>query len=444
MPVRALSGLLLLSLLLSACSTTTATGSAAQRGARPSRPTRPTASAPATQGSLVPPATQGSLVSFGDVHNVTFVRPKSAWALASLSTGTVVARSTDGGLRWHVWGAPLAAAARGFEPSLVVMLGGNGVGSNVADGVVTVNGSPTALVSTDRLVSWRTVRFPAPVLAVAADPGPGWSGGPSALATGVDYKPLWVLVGPLPANEHPAQAANLGPSGSLLEALLYPATGSWKPYGTLSGPAWTGRSSVSFASLVRLSATAGYAVVSGVVANTSVPGGFEQVALLEQTTDYGYTWSQLPIPCGMRDSEILLSPVSLGDLWLGCGGEPGAGNQTKVVYRSINAGRSWEAVWDGIPKGMDQGTIPMSSGYLAAVVALSPTDAYIGLGRGGLVHTADAGRTWQNVVPHIGGSGGIQQLCVLDRSDAWALVGGGRLWATANGRQWSQIAGPSG
>ncbi|MHB8312779.1 MAG: WD40/YVTN/BNR-like repeat-containing protein [Candidatus Dormibacteria bacterium] len=420
MVARAILVLVPLALLLAACGSTAVPG--------------PTASASAPQGSLIP---------VGDVHDITFVRPGSGWALGGLPTGTVVARSTDGGRRWHAWGAPLPSVTDSFEASLVVMLAGNGVGLNVVDGVVTVDGSPTVLVSTNRLMSWHTVRFPAPVLAVAADPGPGWSGGTPAGAPGVAAEPLWVLTGPLSTTESAAQAASPGPPGALLEALLYPASASWKPYGTLAGQSWAGRSSVSSAHFVRLSASNGYAVVAGTVADTSVPGGFRQVALVEQTTNYGSTWRQLPVPCGTLDSATPLSAVSLDDLWLGCSGEPGAGNQIKVVYRSINGGRSWEPVWDGSSQGMVKGMAPLSSGYLQAVVALSPADAYVGLGRGGLIHTADAGRTWRIVVPHIRGSGGVLQLDVLDATDAWALVGGGRLWATTNGRQWRQIAGPS-
>ena len=438
---RSLAVMASLTVVLAACSSTGVTSRAGRRG-RPATPSSAPSSAPST-------APKASTATLGALHDITFVRPGSGWALGELPVGTVVARSTDGGRSWSAWGAPLpgatlAAEHAGFEASLTVMLAGNGVGSNVADGVVSVQGSPTLLVSTDRLMSWHAVRFPAPVLGVAAAPGPLWPGGTPATAPGVDEEPLWVLVGPLPANEAPAQAKDFGPPGSLLVALLYPATASWKPYGTLAGPSWTGRSAISSARFVRLSAASGYAVVTGSVRDASLPAGYQQVALVEETTDYGFTWRLLPTPCATRDYTALLSPVSLDVLWLGCAGEPSAGNQMKAVYRSLDAGRSWEAVWDGGSHGKPPGAVPISSGYLGAVVGLSPADAFVGLGRGGLLHTSDGGRTWQGVVPHIGGSGGIEQLDVLDAADAWALVGGGRLWATTDGRRWSQIASAPG
>ncbi len=430
-----------LALVLAACSST----GVKSRAGRSSRPTTPS-SAPASAPSTAPKASPTTL---GSLHDITFVNPDSGWALGELPAGTVVARSTDGGRSWSAWGAPLPGAAlaaeqAGFGASLTVMLAGNGVGSNVADGVVSVQGSPTLLVSTDRLMSWHAVGFPAPVLAVAAAPGPVWPGGTPATAPGVDEEPLWVLVGPLPAKEAPAQAKDFGPPGSLLVALLYPATASWKPYGRLAGPSWTGRSAVSSARFVRLGAGSGYAVVTGFATDPSVPAGYQPVALVEETTNYGFTWRLLTTPCGTLGNAALLSAVSLDVLWLGCAGEPSAGIQMKAVYRSLDAGRSWEEVWDGgshgtLP-GAVPGAVPISSGYLEDVVGLSPADAFVGLGRGGLLHTSDGGRTWQSVVPHIGGSGGIEQLDVLDAADAWAHVGDGRLWATTNGRQWSQIA----
>lgn len=398
------------------------------------------ASAPSGPPSPTP-GPQGPSIPIGQLHAVTFVRPSSGWALGTATSGTVVARSVDGGRSWHAWGAPLPGVSDGFEASLVVMLAGNGVGSNVADAVVSVVGSSTLFVSTDRMGSWSQVHFPAPVLAVAADPGPSWPGGTSALAPGVDSQPLWVLIGPLPTTESPAQARGLAPPGSLLEVLLYPASSAWKAYGTLRGPRWTGHSAVGTAGFVRTGTSSGFAVVDGTAADASAPAGYEQVALVEETTDYGASWRPLAIPCTSETNfSIMLSAVSLDELWLGCGGEPGAGNEVKTVYRSSDAGVRWHEVWNG-----RLGTTPpsargeMTPGYLNEVVALSAQDAYIGLGRGALLQTTDAGWSWETAIPHIGGSGGVEELDMLDASQGWALIGG-RLWATTNGEHWQQIA----
>jgi hypothetical protein len=391
------------------------------------------------------------------VYDVTFVRPSSGWGLASErgSNQDVVVRSTDGGRTWRSWGAalpPIGGGPHSAASSLVALLGGNGIGSNVADAVVTATGSASVLVSSDRLHSWRRVSFPAPVLAVAGAPGPGWPGAPASLATGVADQPLWVLAGPLPASETETQVKMFGLPGKVVLFQLYPALAAWKgAYGQLAGPSWTGRSAVADPQLVRLSTNDGYAVVDGAVADPSLPAGYAPVALLERTTTDAAAWQPVPEPCGTRDFQTPLSVVSLDNLWLGCAGEPGAGNQMKTLQRSTDGGASWTTAWTGADQGasgaLKSGVVPasanatMTSGYLNEVVATSATSAYVALGRGGLLHTTDAGALRETVVPHIGGSGGIQQLDVLDDADAWARVGGGRLWATTDGRRWRQIAG---
>jgi len=390
------------------------------------------------------------------VFDVTFARPSSGWGLASERgfSQDVVVRSTDGGRTWRVWGATLPPI--GGEPdvassSLVVLLAGNGIGSNVADAVISAPGSDSVLVSSDRLRSWRRVSFPAPVLAVAAAPGPASPGAPASLAPGVADQPVWVLVGPLLASETKTEVKDFGAPGELMLFQLYPSNATWKgAYGQLAGPSWTGHSAVAHAQLVRLSTDDGYAVVDGVVADPSSPGGYAPVNLLQQTTTDAAAWQAVPEPCRIGDFRTPLSAVSLDDLWLGCAGEPSAGIQIKTLERSTDAGARWTTAWNGADRagsappgsGVNRtstGATP-TSGYLNAVVATSATSAYIALGRGGLLHTTDAGARWETVVPHIGGSGGIQELDVLDDADAWALVDGG-LWATTDGTRWQKIAG---
>ena len=440
-------------LVLAACGTVPHAGSDVT--ATHPAPSVPTATSPPAPTAGFP----GPLVPMREVYDVTFVRPSSGWGLASEDGGArhVVVRSTDGGRTFRTWGGALPSVAppSGASPtSLIVLLGGNGVGANVADAVVSATGSNSVLVSSDRLRSWHRVNFPAPVLAVAGAPGPGLPGAPAALATGVADQPLWVLVGPAPASEAASPSALLRPPGELAVLQLYPGSSTWKgPYGGLIGPRWTGRATVSRAQFVRLSADDGYVVVDGTVVGPSAPGGSAQFTLLQRTTTDAAAWQEVPEPCGTHDLATPLSAVSLQDLWLGCAGEPGAGNQVKTVERSTDGGTSWTTAWDGVPRGVagavgarsgaasSSASANMTAGYLVAVVATSVTSAFVALGRGGLLRTSDAGARWQVAVPHIGGSGGVLQLDVLGPDTAWALVGGGRLWATTDGRAWSQIAG---
>lgn len=365
-------------------------------------------------------------------------------------------RSTNGGRTWHVWGPalpPIGGMTDTAASSLEVLLAGNGIGSNVAGAVISASGSASVLVSNDRLRSWRRVSFPAPVLAVAGAPGPGWPGAPASLATGITDQPLWVLVGPWPASETATQAQMIAPPGALEVLQLYPGDTSWKPYGQLAGPSWTGHAAVAFAQLVRLSTDDGYAVVNGDVVDPSSPAGAVPVSLLQRTTTDAAAWQPIAGPCRTQNLRTPLSAVSLEDLWLGCAGEPGAGNQMKTLQRSTDGGAQWTTAWSGVipgskatPKarvGAASGNDTLTPGYLNAVVAISATSAYIALGRGGLLYTTDAGAHWETVLPHLGGSGGVAELDVLNAADAWALVNR-RLWATTDGRSslpvWAPLA----
>ncbi len=437
-------------LVLAACGT--APSAARSVTGKPPAQSVPVSSTPRSPTAGSP----GSRVAVRDVYDVSFVRPSSGWGLAAErgSNRDVVVRSTDGGRRWRTWSAPLPPVGSHSyvsATSLVVLLAGNGVGSNVVDAVVSATGSRSVLVSSDRLRSWHRVSLPAPVLAVAAAPGPRQPGTATSLAVGVANQPLWTLVGPLPASETAVQAGMIGLPGKLAVFQLYPALAAWKAYGTLAGPSWTGHSAVGHAQLVRLSANDGYVVVDGDVVDPASPAGYAQVTLVQRTTTDAFAWQPVPEPCGGLDLVTPLGAASLDDLWLGCAGEPGAGDQTKTVERSTDAGTSWTTVWAGAdqgtggtagPEGVSgPATATMTPGYLEAVVATSATSAYVALGRGGLLHTTDSGKHWGVAVPHIGGSGGIQQLDVLGSADAWALVGYGELWATTDGKLWREIAG---
>jgi photosystem II stability/assembly factor-like uncharacterized protein len=108
-------------------------------------------------------------------------------------------------------------------------------------------------------------------------------------------------------------------------------------------------------------------------------------------------WRPLPIPCAAAYSGAIAAAA--GWLFLGCGGEPGAGNQLKAAYVSRDGGRGWRRV-----------ASPPFHGYLGSAT-MSPAgtvflsgermDVYFSRDRGGGWHvsssltspagTADAG-----------------------------------------------------
>jgi photosystem II stability/assembly factor-like uncharacterized protein len=63
---------------------------------------------------------------------------------------------------------------------------------------------------------------------------------------------------------------------------------------------------------------------------------------LLRTTDGGRTWQRAPRParCFSEFPNIDLVTPRLG--WLVCGGEPGAGNEEKTVFRTRDGGRTWQ------------------------------------------------------------------------------------------------------
>jgi photosystem II stability/assembly factor-like uncharacterized protein len=113
-------------------------------------------------------------------------------------------------------------------------------------------------------------------------------------------------------------------------------------------------------------------------------------ATLLATGDGGRSWHPLVSPC--RGGEQGVSLVTPSRAWLLFAGEPGAGNQAKAIYRTINGGRSWQRLLS--LGGRPAGGIP-SNGY-ALGIAFAPNG--VGLlweSRGTLYLTLDGGRRWQ-------------------------------------------------
>jgi photosystem II stability/assembly factor-like uncharacterized protein len=97
------------------------------------------------------------------------------------------------------------------------------------------------------------------------------------------------------------------------------------------------------------------------------------------THDGGATWHALTDPCGSPDhllwgnGVVALPPHNL---WLLCGGEPSAGNQSKAVYGSWDNGQHWKELacaweWFKPCPAPDVGTLP-SGGYVGQLFMLTP------------------------------------------------------------------------
>jgi hypothetical protein len=152
---------------------------------------------------------------------------------------------------------------------------------------------------------------------------------------------------------------------------------------------------------------------------------------LVATSNGGASWASLPDPCTESAylAEADLSAVDASNLWLVCAGEAAAGSQMKKVFVSATGGRRWTET-----------PAAPTSGYNGRLVAVSPSEAWLALVRGGLYHTTDGGRTWPE---------GLGPWGVHDDDSAWGplafpdqkhgFVGyGTAIYSSADGVRWER------
>lgn len=84
----------------------------------------------------------------------------------------------------------------------------------------------------------------------------------------------------------------------------------------------------------------------------SLPGGE-----LATTGDGGERWNRRHSPC-VRNETPSAAAFGRRDVWVACGGRPGAGNQAKSLYRSADDGRSFRLVRGHGAPGPDRYALP--------------------------------------------------------------------------------------
>jgi len=96
-------------------------------------------------------------------------------------------------------------------------------------------------------------------------------------------------------------------------------------------------------------------------------------------------WQARPLPCRQQERGSGVLPLAAAGrrLALGCGGQPGAGNQIKRLYMSDNGGWTWRRL-PGLP----------FPGYLGTV-SLAPAGTIVASGgRSDVYFSWDGGQTW--------------------------------------------------
>jgi photosystem II stability/assembly factor-like uncharacterized protein len=124
------------------------------------------------------------------------------------------------------------------------------------------------------------------------------------------------------------------------------------------------------------------------------------LALL-RTSDGGRDWTRAPTPtkCFSEFPDIDLVTPRLG--WVVCGGEGGAGNEEKAVFRTRDGGRTWHegASAEGMNHPKERGGLSLT-GYPAGISFAPNGFGLMWESRGTVYVTRDGGRNWQ-AKPHL-------------------------------------------
>ncbi len=123
-------------------------------------------------------------------------------------------------------------------------------------------------------------------------------------------------------------------------------------------------------------------VVSGPTGYVATTTGDLRLVILTGPIDGSARWRPLAGPCPGAYS-IALATAPGGWLFLGCGSEPGAGQQLKSAYLSANGGRTWRKV-----------ASPPSGGYLSAASMTAGGTIMLSGGRMDVYISVNRGRSW--------------------------------------------------
>jgi len=332
------------------------------------------------------------------VLSASFVSVSTGWLLTTpcadqvQSCRTIVMRKTvDGGRTWFAVPAPDAPPASMYQ------------GSPPADAV-------------------------GKILFTSADKG--WAFGPALWQTrdgGATWRKMSVPGGPVQDLDVSgdlvlAVTGRCGDGGWACSFRVYSAAAGSDDWRAVPDAAGTGVRST------QLVVSGGIGYVFAVTADLGKP------LLLAGSVNGTIRWQSLPDPCSGAWSGALAGAPG-GWLFLGCGQEPGAGNQTKAAYLSGDGGRSWRKV-----------ASPPFGGYLGGASMSPGGTIFLSGGRMDVYVSRDRGRTWQaspsleNAAGLAGAGFSLAGLTITDtqgfafqegvyQQQVWLTSDGGRHWA---------------
>jgi hypothetical protein len=125
----------------------------------------------------------------------------------------------------------------------------------------------------------------------------------------------------------------------------------------------------------------------------AVPKGQGKPLLLAGPVTGSARWRPLPEPCAAAFSGAVAAAGGL--LFLGCGGEPSAGNQLKTAFLSRDGGRTWHQV-----------ASPPSGGYLGSAIMSKDGTIFLSGERMDVYISGNRGGRWR-VSPGLAGAVGM-------------------------------------
>ncbi len=334
------------------------------------------------------------------VLSVSFVSASAGWLLATpcadqvqTCRAVVLMRTVDGGRTWSAIPAPDAPPADQYQ------------------GIPPANAVGTILF---------------------ADARAGWAFGPALWQTrdgGVRWQKMSVPGGPVQdlaavGNRVVAVTGRCGVDHPRCSFGVYSAVAGSDDWRAIPGAAGTGVASVRL-------------VVSGAVGYVlAVPADLGRPRLIAGPLDGAARWRPLADPCRFAGSGALAASPG-GWLFLGCGGEPGAGNQLKTAWLSRDGGRTWLQV-----------APPPFGGYLGGASMSQGGTIFLSGSRMDIYVSRDRGRSWQQS-PSLANAAGVANagfpldgLTITDTQGVAYQEGvyQQQIWLTSDGgRHWTPV-----
>jgi len=311
-------------LAVTACATTGATGSGA----------RPAAAAAKSQQPVSVLSASFASPSAG----LALAEPKCSDQVNPCKTTVLIRKTVDGGRTWFSAPAPPAPPATMSQSSQPPDAVGQILFTSARDGWAY---DPGLWRTRDGSASWQRVPVPGPVAGFTV------SGGQ-----------MLAVIGGCDSSGNCAYRGYTARAG----------TSAWRP---LPGTAL--RTAGQEIPQLAVSGTTGYLV--------ALTSDIAKPVLLAGPVTGSARWRALPVPCPAAWSAAVAAVP--GSLFLGCGSEPGAGNQQKTAYLSRDGGRTWHTL-AGPPLG----------GYLNGATMTAGGTIFLSGGRMDVYISRDRGRSW--------------------------------------------------